>query len=194
MQIYNSPYPSCLDCGRTVVANEGFKAFYRSYTTQLMMSVPFQAIHFTTYEFTQNSLNAKRTYEPGTHVLSGALAGATAAAVTTPLDVCKTLLNTQESCALAQRSRAISGFSQAARMVYALQGVGGFFRGFSARVIFQMPATAISWFVYESFKHILLRQPLLAHGHGTHGTHVPAHGTHMHVPAPTLPVLPVLTE
>ncbi len=160
MQIYNSPHKTCVDCGRTVIAKEGVRAFYHSYTTQLMMNIPFQSIHFMTYELTQDLFNADRTYQPSTHVASGAIAGATAAAITTPLDVCKTLLNTQEHCALAQRTQAVNGLSQAFRTVYAFQGISGFFRGLSARIVFQMPATAISWFVYESFKHILLE------GHG----------------------------
>lgn len=156
MQIYNSPYRTCRDCGRTVIAKEGFRAFYHSYTTQLMMNIPFQSIHFMTYELMQDLLNSDREYRPTTHVVSGAVAGAMAAAITTPLDVCKTLLNTQERCALARQKHAINGFTEAFRTVYAFQGVGGYFRGMSARVLFQMPATAISWFVYESFKHVLL--------------------------------------
>ena len=39
-----------------------------------------------------------------------------------------------------------------------LRGTSGFFGGLQARVIFQMPATAISWFVYETFKNYLSRR------------------------------------
>lgn len=42
-------------------------------------------------------LNKERKYSPGVHVLAGGAAGAVASAVTTPLDVMKTLLNTQET-------------------------------------------------------------------------------------------------
>ncbi|KAK7929041.1 hypothetical protein WMY93_005436 [Mugilogobius chulae] len=41
-----------------------------------------------------------QTLQPLSHVVSGAMAGAIAAAATTPLDVCKTLLNTQEAQAV----------------------------------------------------------------------------------------------
>lgn len=54
-----------------------------------------QAVHLVTYEWCQSVLNPMRRYSPPAHALSGALAGALAAAATTPLDVCKTLLNTQ---------------------------------------------------------------------------------------------------
>ena len=60
-----------------------------SLSPQLTMNVPFHAFHFTTYEAMQNLSNPGREYSPRSHILSGAVAGATAAAITTPLDVCK---------------------------------------------------------------------------------------------------------
>lgn len=93
-------------------------------------------------------------------MVSGALAGAIAAAATTPLDVCKTLLNTQESLALdsvSQGGRHISGLGHAFRTVYRLGGLPAYFKGVQARVIYQMPSTAISWSVYEFFKYIITK-------------------------------------
>jgi len=104
MQMYNSPYRNCWDCIRSTYYKEGLQAFYRSFTTQLTMNIPFQSIHFMMYEYMQDVTNSNREYNPGAHVISGALAGATAAAVTNPLDVCKTLLNTQEAGIKGSRS------------------------------------------------------------------------------------------
>lgn len=165
MQMYNSPYRGVLHCVGAVWQKEGATAFYRSYTTQLTMNVPFQAFHFMTYEYLQELLNPDRQYNPSSHMFSGALAGAIAAAVTTPLDVCKTLLNTQESMALNSLSsgqgqgahRHISGLAHAFRTVYRLGGLKGFFKGVQARIIYQMPSTAISWSVYEFFKYGLTK-------------------------------------
>ncbi|XP_019412120.1 PREDICTED: mitoferrin-1 isoform X1 [Crocodylus porosus] len=162
MQMYNSPYKSVLDCIRTVHRTEGFGAFYRSYTTQLTMNVPFQAIHFIMYEITQEKINPRREYNPRSHILSGAIAGAVAAAATTPLDVCKTLLNTQENMALSSLniSGHLSGMVNAFRTVYQLGGIPAYFRGVQARVIYQMPSTAIAWSVYEFFKYIITKHKL----------------------------------
>ncbi|XP_029621190.1 mitoferrin-2 isoform X1 [Salmo trutta] len=163
LQMYNSPYRGVMDCVRAVWQSEGPGAFYRSYTTQLTMNVPFQALHFMTYEYLQELLNPHRQYNPSSHMVSGGLAGAIAAAATTPLDVCKTLLNTQESLVgvpaagqgggQAQGHRHITGLAHAFRTVYRLGGLPGFFKGVQARVIYQMPSTAISWSVYEFFKY-----------------------------------------
>lgn len=118
-------------------------------------------MHFITYEFTQERLNPQRRYRPTSHIISGAAAGAVSAAVTTPLDVCKTLLNTQEHGALrssGQVSGHLSGMANALRTVYRLGGAPAFFKGVQARVIYQMPSTAIAWSVYEFFKYFLTRQ------------------------------------
>ncbi|XP_012718801.1 mitoferrin-1 [Fundulus heteroclitus] len=162
MQMYNSPYRGLWDCVRTVTHTEGVGAFYRSYSTQLTMNIPFQAVHFITYELMQEQLNPHRRYNPGSHILSGAAAGAVSAAVTTPLDVCKTLLNTQENVALTSVnvSGHLSGMANAFRTVYRVGGLAAFFKGVQARIIYQMPSTAIAWSVYEFFKYFLTKQKL----------------------------------
>ncbi|KAG1666546.1 Mitoferrin-1 [Nymphon striatum] len=158
MQVYNSPYKSCTDCMVTTYRNEGLRAFYRSYTTQLTMNIPFQCIHFMIYEFMQQITNKERTYSPLAHMTSGGVAGGIAAAITTPLDVCKTLLNTQEGIDVNKgNSSRIQGMRNAIRKVHKSCGIPGFFRGMQARVIAQTPATAISWSVYEFFKYFLTK-------------------------------------
>ncbi|XP_057380036.1 mitoferrin-1-like [Daphnia carinata] len=161
LQMYNSPFRSITECAIKVYRAEGLAAFYRSYGTQLAMNVPFQCVHFIVYEAMQNATNPERTYNPMGHVVSGGVSGALAAAITTPLDVCKTLLNTQEAEVLhrAQKTQ-ISGFFNAAKMVYRLGGLGGFFQGLQARVLFQVPSTAICWSVYEFFKYFLTKNGL----------------------------------
>ncbi|XP_026675367.1 mitoferrin-2 isoform X2 [Ceratina calcarata] len=148
LQMYNSPYRDVITCVTSIYKNEGAYAFYRSYTTQLAMNVPFQMIHFITYEVAQAFSNPQHMYNPIAHMVSGALAGAIAAAVTTPLDVCKTLLNTQNGV-------EARGMIDAFKKVYRYGGVRGYFRGLNARVLYQIPATTICWSTYEFFKYIL---------------------------------------
>lgn len=148
LQMYNSPYRDVVTCIKNIYKTEGAHAFYRSYTTQLAMNVPFQMIHFITYEVTQVFTNPEHVYNPMAHMVSGALAGAIAAAATTPLDVCKTLLNTQSGV-------HAQGMIDAFRKVYRYGGVRGYFRGLNARVLYQMPATTICWSTYEFFKYVL---------------------------------------
>ena len=198
--MYNSPYKGIVDCVRDVSRKEGFKAFYRSYFTQLSMNIPFQCTHLITYDYIQGHLNPEREYNPMSHCISGAIAGATAAALTTPLDVCKTLINTQECCNPEELCKTInassvtstsntsssnklnfnsiinntafvrsqstatliraSGLRDAVRIIYRNEGYRGFFKGIAPRTLFQVPGTAVSWSVYEYFKHSLKKRHL----------------------------------
>ncbi|XP_002167044.1 mitoferrin-1 [Hydra vulgaris] len=164
LQIYGSPYRGAFHCAQTILKNEGVGAFYRSFTTQLTMNIPFQCVHFVTYEYFRELLNPPGGYDPKTHLLSGAIAGGVAAAITTPLDVAKTLLNTQEQRAVSEiisNSKAlhskgfVGGMFSALKTVYKLQGIYGYFRGTQARIVYHMPSCAISWSVYEFFKNSL---------------------------------------
>ncbi|CAD5209604.1 unnamed protein product [Bursaphelenchus okinawaensis] len=163
MQMHCSPYGGSLECARCIYRTEGISAFYRSYSTQLIMNIPFQAVHFMTYEFLQKVLNPTHKYDPRSHLIAGGLAGGIAAALTTPLDCVKTVLNTQQTpeieCKnrriLLKASRSYEGIVDAMTTIYRNRGVAGFYRGLQARVIYQMPATALSWSVYELFKFTL---------------------------------------
>eukprot|EP00794_Sanderia_malayensis_P005693 gene5693-6394_t len=164
LQMYNSPYRGVVHCFKTVIKEEGIRAFYRSYSTQLTMNIPFQCIHFMTYEAARANLNPSGGYHAMTHIIAGGTAGALAAAITTPLDVAKTLLNTQERCAVCEVTHSetrvfITGMFNAMSSIYKLQGIKGYFRGIRARVIYQIPSCAICWSVYEFFKHSLSLSP-----------------------------------
>ena len=90
------------------------------------MNIPFHACHIVIYEGVSETLNPDRSYNAGVHLLAGAAAGGLAAAVTTPLDVCKTLLNTQEEQTLKSINReSVSGIQSAIRTIYSMQGFSG---------------------------------------------------------------------
>merc|ERR1711931_298338 len=170
MQVYRSPYATCFDCAKSVLANEGVKAFYRSFPTQMFMNIPFGICHFTCYEYMQNYLNKDRLYDPKSHLISGSIAGAFAAGITTPLDVCKTLLNTQQcDCIVKSNNKSnIIGIVNCMKIIYKCKGLRGFFKGITARVIHQTPSTALSWSVYEFFKYVIsYRQQAKCDGYET---------------------------
>ncbi|KAG1461449.1 hypothetical protein G6F46_003106 [Rhizopus delemar] len=153
MQLKDSTYKSIRECARSVYTKEGIKAFYISLPITLVMSVPFQSIQFATYEYFRKNLKSEG-YDPKTHIIAGALAGAIASSVTTPLDVVKTLLQTRGT-SHDPRIRNVAGFREAAGIIMERYGIKGFFRGFKPRVLTHMPSTAISWSVYEYFKWII---------------------------------------
>ncbi|RSH93630.1 Fe(2+) transporter [Saitozyma podzolica] len=156
MQMRHSPYRSVLHCAKSVYHAEGLHAFYVSYPTTLTMTVPFTAVQFSVYESLKSLINPEGGYSPITHVVAGGVAGGVAAAVTTPLDVAKTLLQTRGD-STDPRIRNARGMAEALRIITSRDGIRGLRRGMLPRVLTVAPSTAISWMSYEFFK-VLIRQ------------------------------------
>jgi solute carrier family 25 (mitochondrial iron transporter), member 28/37 len=150
MQVHGSTFHSISSCARTVYRTEGLSAFYVSYPTTLTMTVPFTAVQFTVYEQTKALLNPTNSYSPVTHMVAGAVSGGVAAAVTTPLDVAKTLLQTRGTSSDVEIRNA-RGMIDAFRIILAREGMKGLARGLSPRVLTFMPSNALSWLSYEFF-------------------------------------------
>ncbi|KAF8141634.1 mitochondrial carrier domain-containing protein [Boletus edulis] len=151
MQVHQSEFRSVFTAIRVVYRTEGPGAFYVSYPTTLMMSVPFTAVQFTVYEQIKKLLNPKGEYSPLTHMIAGGMAGGVAAGVTTPLDVAKTLLQTRGT-SQDPEIRRVGGMMAAFRVIWKRDGIKGFGRGITPRVLTHMPSNALCWLSYEFFK------------------------------------------
>jgi len=103
LQLPDSPYRGVWECILRVSREEGMGAFFRSYQTTLAMNVPYTMVHFAVYEGAKQALGNADDLEERllTHVAAGGSAGGIAAAITTPLDVVKTRLQTD--CALRSK-------------------------------------------------------------------------------------------
>lgn len=156
MQIHGSKklFRTMPDCARYVFRTEGLRAFYVSYPTTLSMTVPFTALQFLAYESISTSMNPTKAYDPVTHCAAGAVAGGFAAALTTPMDVVKTMLQTRGSASDAAL-RNVNGFVEGCKLLHQREGYRGFFKGVKPRVITTMPSTAICWSGYEACKYVI---------------------------------------
>ncbi|KAI8461635.1 mitochondrial solute transporter [Phakopsora pachyrhizi] len=157
MQAPGSPYKTAFEAARSVYRAEGARAFYISYPTTLMMTIPFTAVQFSTYEELKRVMNPSNTYSPLIHVVCGGISGALGAAVTTPLDVCKTLLQTRgvSKDPAIQRCR---GMLDAMKLIYQSHGLVGFSRGIAPRILSFMPSNALCWLSYEFFRRFFIRE------------------------------------
>lgn len=158
--MHQSQFRSVFDCARTVYRSEGLFAFYVSYPTTLTMTIPFAACQFAVYEWSKKLVNPKGEYSPVTHVVAGGMAGAVGAAVTTPLDVAKTLLQTRGTSHDLE-IRSCKGMLHAFRIIWTRDGLRGFSRGLTPRVLTHMPSNALSWLSYEFFSAFA---PSIFHG------------------------------
>ena len=148
----------------------------RFVSLQLVMNIPYQTCQFMTYEAVKLVLGGETTgvehggaYNPVVNMAAGGVAGGTAAAFTTPLDVVKTRLQTQgatqqqytgalDAIRTIHRTE-VSGLESLPICRKALtpvgQGGAAFLRGLKPRVLFHVPSMAICWSTYESIKYFL---------------------------------------
>lgn len=161
MQISSTKYPNMISCMRDIYRNEGFSTFYLSYPTTLIMNIPFAAVNFSIYDSASKFLNPDRKYDPMVHCVAGGISGATAAALTTPLDVIKTVLQTKAGLTSTAPTN-LNSFMDGARYIYYNKGISGFARGMKPRIVANMPATAISWTTYEMAKFYLYKNNVIS--------------------------------
>ncbi|ORY86237.1 putative mitochondrial carrier protein [Protomyces lactucae-debilis] len=105
-------YRSTLDAIRTIYREEGRSAFFHGYKATLVRDLPFSALQFAFYE--RFKVWARQYY--GSHetglfgeILTGSAAGALSGALTTPLDVVKTRIQTQKPPEPASEAIKASG-------------------------------------------------------------------------------------
>jgi len=99
MQLGARNYVNTLDCIRTVMKVDGIRGFYAGYTTTLVMNLPYNFLYFPAYETFKKLMHKSSFFpdddSPAVHLLGGFGAGGFSGAVTNPLDVARTRLQTQ---------------------------------------------------------------------------------------------------
>lgn len=160
LQLKSSPYRGVSDCVKKVLMEEGIGAFYASYRTTVVMNAPFTAVHFATYEAAKKGLmeispESASDERLVVHATAGAVAGALAAVVTTPLDVVKTQLQCQGVCGCYRFSSSAIG--DVIQTIVKKDGYSGIMRGWIPRMLFHAPAAAICWSTYEASKSFFQR-------------------------------------
>ncbi|RYY72127.1 solute carrier family 25 protein [archaeon] len=84
-------------------------------------------------------------------MLCGALAGGASSFLTVPMDVVKTRLMTGGSMG----NRPYTSLPHAITNIYAHEGISAFFTGWSSRLLHKIPANALFFVFFESFRVLL---------------------------------------
>uniref|UniRef100_A0A383WH93 Mitochondrial carrier protein n=1 Tax=Tetradesmus obliquus TaxID=3088 RepID=A0A383WH93_TETOB len=182
LQVAHSPYKGLADCTRQILQHEGVGALYKSYRTTVLMNVPFTAMHFSVYEAAKKWLLHVDNEEAeerlsvqlvadievaeerlSVQLVAGGLAGGAAAAVTTPLDVVKTRLQTEG--VHSSKRYGTTAVLPVLRRIIQEEGMATIWRGMKPRVLFNAPAAAVSWGTYETMKDLLLGPEAQGHHH-----------------------------
>lgn len=105
---YNNPhfysgynYKGMMDAARTITRTEGPGALFYGYKATLIRDLPFSALQFAFYEkfhgMAQDHVGHNNDMGIAFELATGAVAGGLAGAITTPLDVVKTRIQTQHN-------------------------------------------------------------------------------------------------
>lgn len=154
---------------RDLLKHEGVGALFRGYGITIAVYGPYSMLYFSTYEKLKklaSGSNKQLQHQQQKVTLSvpvtascAGLAGGFAAACTTPLDVIKTRIQTQDDVQVrANRNESGSKATtyrstwHAVQQIVRREGAVALFRGVSARVLWCIPSTAISMSTFEYLK------------------------------------------
>ncbi|KAF8936620.1 mitochondrial carrier domain-containing protein [Dissophora ornata] len=168
---YNNPsfisgynYKSTWHALKMIVKYDGVGALYQGYRATLLRDVPFSALQFAFYEkfkLEARKWEAREDGQMSLHVETacGAVAGGLAGFLTTPLDVMKTLLQTQvkkPTTSIAANATAVASHKYYVGIWDGLKWnlkhhgvIGGLFRGVGPRVFWTSLQSALMFVIYE---------------------------------------------
>ncbi|KAK3008674.1 hypothetical protein RJ639_014966 [Escallonia herrerae] len=146
-------YSGMFHAGCSIWKEQGPKGLYAGYWSTLARDVPFAGLMVTFYEALKDVTQyGKQKWFPNSNyhvnstlegLLLGGLAGGLSAYLTTPLDVIKTRLQVQGA------TLRYKGWLDAVQRIWMIEGARGMFRGSIPRIIWYVPASALTFMAVE---------------------------------------------
>ncbi|KAI9259851.1 mitochondrial carrier domain-containing protein [Helicostylum pulchrum] len=142
-------YNTTLSAVSSVLRTEGLLGFYRGFLPTVAREIPFTCIQFPLYEYFKSKyrIYKGRVVEPYEAALIGSLAGGIGAAITTPLDVCKTRI--MLSSKTDPGDKLYTGIVSTLRRIVAEEGAKKLLAGIGPRVMWISIGGSIFFGVYE---------------------------------------------
>lgn len=173
---YNNPnfnsgynYKSLRDAIQTIIKREGWSALYFGYKATLVRDLPFSALQFAFYEkfrqwafILEGKLVHKHDLSIANEVLTGACAGGLAGIITTPLDVIKTRLQTQQPSSsndISKTSPSVltNSIGKSLQLIYRKEGIWNLFNGVGPRFVWTSVQSSIMLLLYQVTLKLLNR-------------------------------------
>jgi len=159
----NKLYSSTFDCGKKIVSQYGVRGVYQGLGATILRNIPANAGYFGVYEyskrwFADHGSSEKRQVKdlkPHEILLSGGLGGCACWIFSYPMDVVKSLMQTDH---VDKSKRQYSGIIDCAKKIYQTQGgAKAFWRGFTPCIVRAFPANGACFFAYEFAKSMFER-------------------------------------
>ncbi|KAL8124298.1 protein MITOFERRINLIKE 1, chloroplastic-like [Apium graveolens] len=141
-----------------IVEKDGVLGLYAGYSATLLRNLPAGVLSYSSFEYLKTAVlsRTKQTdMNPFESVICGALAGAIAATLTTPLDVVKTRLMTEVGT-----DAAAAGVAATLKQILVEEGWFGFSHGMAPRIVHSACFSALGFFAFETARLTLLHQYL----------------------------------
>jgi len=136
--------PGMVEMFKLVYKNEGLQQFWRGNGVNCIRVFPYAGIQFASYDSYKEIIsNNCEHYGVFQRLLTGALAGATAASVTHPLDVMRVRLAVQSE---------LKGFKDCFRSIIAADGIRGLYKGYTPTIMSLAPFIAINFSTFDYLK------------------------------------------
>jgi solute carrier family 25 S-adenosylmethionine transporter 26 len=133
-----------------IIKNNGIKGIYRGYVITVFREIPFGILQYPLYELFKNkNKSRKESLSTIDYCLCGAKAGGIAAFLTTPIDVIKTRIMTQ------QDTFSLNKILTTAKSIYINEGPLQFFSGVHVRIMYISIGGMIFFGTNELFKQKL---------------------------------------
>ncbi|OIW09654.1 hypothetical protein TanjilG_28253 [Lupinus angustifolius] len=152
------------DAVRTIMKEEGFSALYRGIVPGLFLQVSHGAIQFTAYEELRNVLvdlknkrskihhqNPDKLLNSVDYAVLGATSKIAAILITYPFQVIRARLQQRPSGGVQRYTDSWHVLRETARF----EGVRGFYKGITANLLKNAPASSITFIVYENVLKLL---------------------------------------
>ncbi|CAG9318684.1 unnamed protein product [Blepharisma stoltei] len=144
-QMQTGMHRNAINAPIEIVRNQGLFGLYTGLIPMIFREVPFETLQIVLYEHLKSSDYLGLEMGLHKHLIDGAIAGAVAAYITTPIDVVKTRLMTDGGKGI------YSSFIQAIKLIYKKEGIKALWTGWEIRLAYITIGGMIFFGSYEEF-------------------------------------------
>lgn len=151
-------YKNVFHAAKSIVAAAGVRGLFTGFLPTILEDVPDMAVKFAVYETLRNlhgQVAGGRSANVAEDLVMGGVAGAAAAAATTPLDVVKTVM----MCSASSRPTFVGA---AKSIMRGGKGLAPFFRGVGPRALSNGLNSAIFFCFFEAIRQVLIKKQAAA--------------------------------
>jgi solute carrier family 25 (mitochondrial adenine nucleotide translocator), member 4/5/6/31 len=154
------PYGGILDCGSTIIKDEGFKALWKGNGTNVIRYFPTQALNFSLKDYFKRLFNKNKDKDGYFiwflgNLAAGGSAGSVSLAFVYSLDYARTRLSNDLKNAKKGGEKQFNGLIDVYKKTIASDGIAGLYRGFVISCVGIVIYRGLYFGIFDSLKPML---------------------------------------